>query len=307
MSASNFTRVECGPPVALLPAQAAPMQVGECPLWHPQQQALYWVDIPARTVHRHDPANGIHQSWLMPSDAAALAWVAEGVIVALRSAFVHLNSSSGHISKIADVPYNQSKIRCNDGKVDALGRFWVGTLYEPRDLQAAEMLCLAQGRVRQVWQGGMTVSNGLAFARDGLSLWHADTTSHQIRRHALDLDAATVGSAQLVHQFSSVKDDSYGGRPDGAAFDSEGAYWSAMFEGGRLLRIAPDGSILQEVTLPVRCPTMPAFGGADFKTLYITSASQNRSAAELAQYPLSGQVLCMRVSVAGLAEPAYRA
>jgi sugar lactone lactonase YvrE len=288
----GFSMVEPGLALPVLPDR---MQVGECPLWHPQQQCLYWVDI---------------QSWLMPSDAAALAWVTDGLIVALRSGFVHLHTATdadcGKISPIADAPYDSSKIRCNDGKVDALGRFWVGTLYEPRDVQAAEMLCLERGQVRQVWQGGMTVSNGLAFTQDGRTLFHADTTSHQIRQHNFDLPHGTVGPARLLRQFSTVKDEQYGGRPDGAAIDSEGAYWCAMMEGGCLLRLAPDGSTLQRFDLPLRCPTMLAFGGKDFKTLYITSIGQNRPEAEISRYPLTGCVLAMPVSVAGLPEPAYR-
>ena len=94
--------------------------------------------------------------------------------------------------------------------------------------------------------------------------------------------------------------ESYGGRPDGAAVDSEGAYWVAMFEGQRLLRIAPDGQPLLEVALPVRCATMPCFGGADLKTLYLTTARENRPAAELARQPMAGCVLHMRVAVPGL-------
>ena len=90
------------------------------------------------------------------------------------------------------------------------------------------------------------------------------------------------------------------------ATTSEGAYWVAMFEGGRVLRIAPSGEILREILLPARCPTSIAFGGADLRTMYITTASHGRSAQELAEYPLSGKVLCTRVDVAGREEPEYR-
>ena len=93
---------------------------------------------------------------------------------------------------------------------------------------------------------------------------------------------------------------SYGGRPDGAAVDAEGCYWSAQYEGGRLLRIAPSGQVLAEVPTPALCPTMPCFGGADLKTLFITTARHGRSQAELAQYPGAGCVWAMRVEVAGL-------
>jgi sugar lactone lactonase YvrE len=92
----------------------------------------------------------------------------------------------------------------------------------------------------------------------------------------------------------------YGGRPDGAAIDSEGCYWSAMFEGQRLLRLSPQGQVLREVKLPVRCATMACFGDADLKTLYVTTAREKRPADELAAQPWAGGVLRMRVDVAGL-------
>jgi sugar lactone lactonase YvrE len=92
----------------------------------------------------------------------------------------------------------------------------------------------------------------------------------------------------------------YGGRPDGAAVDAEGCYWVAMFEGARVLRLSPAGEVLAELKLPVRCPTMPCFGGADLRTLYITTARENRSADELAREPWAGCVLQCRVDVPGL-------
>ena len=92
----------------------------------------------------------------------------------------------------------------------------------------------------------------------------------------------------------------YGGRPDGAAVDAEGCYWVAMFEGARVLRLSPQGEILQELPLPAQCPTMPCFGGEDLKTLYVTTARHKRGAQELADYPQSGCVFSTRVSVPGL-------
>jgi sugar lactone lactonase YvrE len=94
--------------------------------------------------------------------------------------------------------------------------------------------------------------------------------------------------------------DTYGGRPDGAAVDTEGCYWVALFEGQRLLRLSPTGEVLREVKLPVRCATMPCFGGADLKTLYITTGREKRPADELARQPWAGCVLQMRVEVPGL-------
>jgi sugar lactone lactonase YvrE len=92
----------------------------------------------------------------------------------------------------------------------------------------------------------------------------------------------------------------YGGRPDGAALDVEGGYWAAMMEGKQLVRIAPDGRLLARVPLPVRCPTMPCFGGADGRTLFVTTARANRPADELAAEPWAGCVLMARAPLAGL-------
>lgn len=288
-------------------AYATPMQVGESPIWHPQEQALYWVDIEGRAVHRLDPASGAHRSWAMPTEPSAIAHSAGGgLMVALRSGFSRLNTDDGSLTPVAPAPFDQATTRFNDGRADAAGRFWVGTIYEPRDRQAAQMFCLERGQVRLVWSGGMTVSNGLGFSPDQRFLYHSDTTSHRIDRYAFDLASGTVADVQPFQQFSMDKSHNYGGRPDGAAVDSQGNYWSAMFEGGRLRRFSPAGELLAEIALPLRCPTMMAFGGPDLRTLYITSASYKRSAEELAAHPLSGCVLSLRVDVAGQPEPAYQ-
>jgi sugar lactone lactonase YvrE len=284
-----------------------PMAVGESPLWDPAEACLYWVDIDGFAVHRLDPASGAHRSWSMDSEPSALGRHAGGgLVVARRSGFAHLDTASGALTPIAPAPYDTATSRFNDGRVDPAGRFWAGTMYEPRDRPAAEMFRLERGQVQRVWSGGMTNSNGLAFSPDGRTMYHADTTSHRIDRYDFDVATGTVSNRRTFHSFSADKTaPDYGGRPDGAAVDSEGAYWCAMFEGGRLLRFAPDGSLLREVKLPLRCPTMIAFGGADLRTLYITSAGRKRPPQERAQYPLSGCVLSMRVDVAGPPEPLY--
>ncbi|UGQ45176.1 SMP-30/gluconolactonase/LRE family protein [Massilia endophytica] len=282
------------------------MVVGECPLWAPDEKALYWVDIEGFAVHRLCTASGKHASWKMASEPSALARNASGgLVAATRSGFIHLDTASGEVSAIAPAPFDQSTTRFNDGKVDAAGRFWVGTIYEPRDKPAAEMYVLERGRLRKAWSGGMTNSNGLAFSPDNRTMYHADTATHRVRRFDFDVQAGAVGEERELRVFPSDKaSPSYGGRPDGAAVDSEGNYWVAMFEGARILKLSPSGEELDEIRLPVKCPTMVAFGGADLRTLYITSAGK-RPAEELAQYPLSGRVLSVRVPVAGRIEAAY--
>jgi sugar lactone lactonase YvrE len=281
------------------------MQLGECPIWHPQESALYWIDIDGRAVHRFHPKTEAHQHWPMPSEPGCIALHADGgLLVAMRSGLALLNTESGQLTHMADAPYDPATTRFNDGRCDAAGRLWAGTIYEPRDRPDAALFCIEHDVLRDSGKRA-TVSNGVAFSPDNRTLYHSDTTSHQIRAYAFDLATASLGDTRIVKQFSTDKSHQYGGRPDGATVDSEGAYWCAMYEGGRLLRLSPEGEILREVVLPVHCPTMMAFGDDDLRTLYITTVSHKRPAAELEQYPLSGHVLRLRVDVAGLPEHFY--
>ncbi|MBQ5940272.1 SMP-30/gluconolactonase/LRE family protein [Massilia sp. AB1] len=284
------------------------MLVGESAIWHEVESALYWVDINGLTVNRVHPASGKYSSWQMASEPSALAVDGDNnLVVATRRDLLHLNTTTGEETPIADAPYDITKVRFNDGRVDPAGRFWIGTMYEPRDQPAAEMYVLDQGRLRRAWAGGMTNSNGLAWSLDGRTMFHADTTTHRIDCYDYDPATGVHSNQRTLLSFPTDKSaPGYGGRPDGATIDSEGAYWVAMFEGGRVLRISPQGEILREIMVPARCPTSLAFGGTDLRTLYITTASHGRSAAELAEYPLSGKVLCTRVDVAGREEPEYR-
>jgi sugar lactone lactonase YvrE len=285
----------------------APMLVGESAIWHEVESALYWVDIEGLTVNRLHAASGKFSSWKMGSNPSALAIDDNNfLVVATRERLLRLNTTDGAETPIADAPYDTSKVRFNDGRVDPAGRFWIGTMYEPRDQPAAEMYVLARDNLRCAWRGGMTNSNGLAWSLDGRTMFHADTTTHRIDCYDFDVATGEHSNRRTILTFPTDKTaPHYGGRPDGATIDSEGMYWVAMFEGGRVLRISPTGEILREIKLPVRCPTSVCFGGPDLRTLYITSASQGRSNEEIAQYPHTGKVLSVRLDVAGREEPEY--
>ena len=282
-----------------------PMQLGESPVWHPEESALYWIDIAGKAVHCFSLANSQHRSWALPSEPGCLARSTAGkMVVAMRNGVALLDTATGSLTSIAEAPYDPSLMRFNDGRCDAAGRLWVGTLYEPRDKAGASLFCVERGVIRNAGNP-VTVSNGVAFSLDERTLYHADTTAHRITAYDFDPTRGLIGPGKVFKQFSTDKTNNYGGRPDGAAVDSEGAYWCAMYEGGRLLRLSPTGEILREIALPARCPTMVAFGGADLKTLFITTARHNRSAEELQKLPLSGCVLTMQVDIPGRVEPVY--
>ncbi|MCV2368058.1 SMP-30/gluconolactonase/LRE family protein [Paucibacter oligotrophus] len=282
------------------PAVAA---LGESPLWSVAEQCLYYVDIPKRQVLRLEPASGELRHWQLDSEPGCIALIeGGGLAVAQRNGLWRLDTRTGEHTQLAAAPFDSGQQRFNDGKPDAQGRFWVGTIDDARAPHAG-LYRYANGSFESMAEGIVT-SNGVAWSPDQRKMYWSDTKAHEI--YVLDFDAAagTIGERQLFAKFTpraaGESLDQYGGRPDGAAVDVEGCYWVAMFEGQRLLRLSPEGQVLCELHLPVRCPTMPTFGGADLRTLYITTASEGRSVEELAAQPLAGCVLRVRVEVAGL-------
>ncbi len=280
-----------------------PAVLGESPMWHPIEQVLYYCDIPGRRLHRLDPATGATRRWDFPVEPACCApLLGGGLLLGMRDGIWRFDPETSGRARQAAPPYDVATERFNDGKCDPQGRFWVGTIHEPRQPHAA--LYRWQRGALDRMAGDITVSNGLAWSPDGRTMYWSDTKAHRIR--AFDFDPADGSlSRERVFMDFPVKQpgqdlSTYGGRPDGAAVDSEGCYWSAMFEGQRLLRISPEGRVLREIRLPVRCPTMPCFGGADLRTLFITTARENRPEAELAEQPWAGCVLQLRVDVPGL-------
>ncbi|WP_372526278.1 SMP-30/gluconolactonase/LRE family protein [Piscinibacter sp.] len=285
-------------------AVASPSQLGESPLWHPREQRLYYCDIPGRRLNRFDPASGELSHWDLPTEPGSCAPMLDGaLLLAMRDGLWRFDPSTGQRTRLAEPPYDPRTERFNDGKCDPQGRFWVGTIYEPRDPALAALYCFSGGKIERK-ADGITVSNGLAWSPNGRTMYWSDTKVHTI--YAFDFDAASgdLSQRRVFANFpaKTAGQDlaSYGGRPDGAAVDAEGCYWVAMFEGQRLLRLSPDGELLREVRLPVRCATMPCFGGANLKTLYITTARDNRPEAELLRQPLAGCVLSLEVDVPGL-------
>ena len=290
-------------------------ELGESPFWHPHEQMLYWVDIPGKCIHRCNIFMGSVEGWAMPSEPGSIAPAESGgLVVALRDGIYRAREWGGALIKLAAAQHDTATTRFNDGKADPVGRFWVGTMYEPRT-QASAGLYVLNGAALEAKVSNATIANGLAWSPDAKTMFWADTPTHTVR--AWDWDAATslTSNEHVFKQWPGKpvgwqfgKDDyqGYGGRPDGAAVDVEGNYYVAMFEGARICKLSPTGVELASIPVPAQCPTMPCFGGDDMKTLYVTTACYNRSDAEMQAYPQSGCVFSMRVDVSGLPVNFYR-
>ena len=294
-----------------------PDELGESPFWHAAEGRLYWLDIPGRQLQRLHLPSGAVERWAMPSEPGCMAPALragrpDGLVVALRSGIYRAREWGGELRLIVPAPYDPATTRFNDGKADPLGRFWAGTLYEPRHPALAQLWaldCRGPAPALDCKADGVTTANGLAWSPDARTLYWTDTPSHTIRAWDWDADSNTLSRprvfaswpAKPAHWQPGLPDNGgYAGRPDGAAVDVQGNYYVAMYEGAQVLKLSPDGRTLAQWSLPAQCPTMPCLGGEDLQTLFVTTARHGRPAAELQAFPDSGCVMAMRVEVPGL-------
>jgi sugar lactone lactonase YvrE len=288
----------------------APSLLGESPFWHPQEQMLYWADIAGFKLHRLNPFMGEVETWSMPTEPGCFAPVKSGgFIIALRDRIVRTSAWGAELHILHTFAHDPKTTRANDGKCDPSGRFWAGTMYEPRDARKAQLWSYSASDGAAFKQGEAIVANALAFSPDGTRIYWADTPQHIIWAWDFDVATGAMMNKRIFKSFSPKPEDwvsglpsngGYGGRPDGAAVDVQGNLWVAMFEGKRVVQLSPAGQELQSIEAPVTTCTMPAFGGDDMQTLYLTSARHNRSEEELKREPHMGCVFSLRVNVAGM-------
>ena len=284
-----MTQVRC-----VLDAKA---RLGECPVWSPEEQALYWVDILAPALHRHEPATGASRSWPMPSSIGSFGLDRRGgAVVALRHGFHRLDLATGELTFLVHPEPDRPGNRLNDGKVAPDGSFWAGTMDEERLARPTGSLYRLDpdGSCRKMVEG-LIVSNGLAWSADGRTLFHSDSKAQVIWAWDHDLATGAIANRREVARPSSAV-----GRPDGGAADVAGFYWSAGISAGVLNRWAPDGRLDRRIELPCAAPTCPCFGGADLRTIFVTSLRHDLSAAQLAERPLSGGIFALEVEVPGV-------
>ena len=278
--------------------------LGECPLWSVDEQVLRFVDIKGRKVHRFDPATATLSSFETPEDVGCIGLSEGGGLIAgMRTGLFHLSDEGRVLAKLAENPEDHATSRFNDGRCDGFGRFWAGTIDEPKAGSNAHLYRYDQRGLSEMG-GGLLTSNGLAFSPDNAWVYHSDTPNFVIYRYPFNGATGALGPREVFVQLEPKDGDR--GRPDGAAIDSDGCYWTALFEGARVQRYSPDGQLIAEHPVPAKCPTMVAFGGEDLKTLYVTSARDNRPAKELETYPLSGGLFAMKTDVAGRPEPKFK-
>ncbi|SDU90572.1 SMP-30/gluconolactonase/LRE family protein [Pseudomonas mucidolens] len=277
--------------------------VGESPVWVPDENALYWVDIPNGVLQRWDAASNQVKSWKGPQMLACIARDDQGGWVAgMETGFFQLSPRDDaglEATSLAGVEHTRTDMRLNDGRCDRQGRFWAGSMVLNMGANAAEgvLYRYASGQAPHAVLTGFITPNGLAFSPDGRTMYLSDSHPNMQRIWAFDYDADT-GTPSNRREFVDM--NQHLGRPDGAAIDAEGCYWICANDAGLIHRFTPDGRLDRSLAVPVKKPTMCAFGGSQLDTLFVTSIRDDHS-----EHSFAGGVFALNPGVKGLPEPTF--
>lgn len=246
----------------------------------------------------------------MPKPSAVRAWplteLIGGVVVArdetlllgLDSGVHRFDPATGARSLLVAPEAAQAGQRMNDTKADRCGRLWTSTM---RDFGAADtgsLYCIDASLNVESMLRGLRVPNALAWSPDDRTIYFADTSDGRLRAYGFDREAGRLGRMPVL-----VESGALPGRPDRATVDADGCIWSARYGGGCIARITPSGALDRLIELPVSQPTSCAFGDADLRTLYITTARQRLSDVQLQAERFAGALLAVRLEVGELPEP----
>lgn len=276
--------------------------LGETPLWCGATQTLWWIDIERPKLHSLNPITGAHQTVAVDCEyLGSLALRKDGRLLLARDlALETFDPATQHFESVCQVEAAGSGNRLNDGRCDAKGRFWVGSMDNGLCRPSGSFYRIEpDGSVHRQF-GGIIVTNSVVLSPDGRTLYMSDTRRFILWAFDIDPDEGVLSNRRIFVDHTATGD-----RPDGACVDAEGFLWNAIFAGGRVVRYAPDGRIDRVVPVPVTNPTCVCFGGPDLRTLYITTARKFLSEAQLAAEPLAGALLAFEPGVRGLPEALF--
>jgi len=275
-------------------AVAARCELAEGPVWDASRGLLRWVDILAGHVHAFDPATGA-QAWFDVGDPVGTVGLTRSgrLVLALVDGFALADYDGRQLARLPGFAIDRAVARFNDGKPDPWGNFWAGTMAwaETGGPSCSLYRLSPDGTVTELL-GAVSLSNGLDWSDDRKAFYYADSNTGGVDLFDTDPDTGALAGRR---RFVSVED----GVPDGLTLDADGCLWLAVWGSGELRRYTPDGRLDAMVRLPARQVTSAAFGGDDLGTLYITTARENFTAADLREQPHAGDIFACTPGVTG--------
>ncbi|MEP7181445.1 MAG: SMP-30/gluconolactonase/LRE family protein [Betaproteobacteria bacterium] len=274
--------------------------VAEGPVWHADTERLYWVDIERGLLHCVEASGANVETIRFPERIGSFAFrEGGGLVVALERSIALCDGEGNALRRVFANPEPRGATRFNDGKCDPAGRFWAGTLDLAFRQPLGSLYCLDRDlSVRRVIPD-VCISNGLAWSPDGSKMYFADSVTRRVDRYAFDAELGILGNGTPF-----VDTSPYPGMPDGGTVSDDGRYWLAMYDGGCVLVVGPEGDVRNRIDLPVPRPTCCAFGGRDGRTLFITCAADDPGVRAPAFEGAS--VLALDVDARGVPAAAFR-
>lgn len=275
-------------------------RLGESVLWHPEEEALYWIDFYGLSVHRKQWNGGPVETWHIDHSGTigSLVFADEGRLILAVDHGLHLfDTKTGTRRFFADPKGARTDLVYNDGKVDRAGRYWVGT-YEVTESKPHGIFYRVEADGTATVAGeGFTICNGPAFSPDNRRLYFSDTVGCRILSYELSHDGSLSGRQTF---FSISEGD---GMPDGLTVDSQGNVWCALYGGAKVVCIDPNGALKQSLAVPAAYVTSLCFGGPELRTLYVATGWSNGTTEANKTADVGGAVFMRPIDVAGLPEP----
>lgn len=270
--------------------------LGESPVWDKETSSLFWVNVVGKELYRYHTKLGKLSKFELPQCISSITLKTnEEAIITLEDGYYRFNLVTEELQLIQHVEQELTDNRFNDGKCDARGRFFAGTMSKRMIHDQAALYCLHNDFTVEQKLQSMTLSNGIAWTKDSSYMYLIDTLKHAVYQFDYNID-----HAQLTNQKVAIDFQHEEGVPDGMTIDEEGMLWIAHWGGAKISRWNPTTSTkLSEISIPALNVTSCTFGGDKLDELYITTALDNMTEEQLEQYPLSGQTLKLKMDIRG--------
>ncbi len=269
---------------------------------HDVRSIVWFGEITRRRLWHFDPSNGSNGfteapgqiGWALPAEGGFL-------LCGLQDGLYTFGPESDTFTKLCAVPGEPETNRLNDACTDPWGRVWFGSMDDSETASSGRFHVFDRGEIRAAGPQGIAITNGPAVNASGTRIYFTDTVAQKIM--VADLSPAGASEARLFVDTGALFPNAY---PDGPVVDAEGHVWTGLYNGQCVARFSPDGALVATVPMPARDITKMAFGGPDFKTGYVTSATKNMSGQDMAQMPMAGSLFAFPSPVAGFAQPRVR-
>ncbi len=263
-------------------------ELGEGPLWHPERNQFFWFDIKGRKLYTRTSEG--RKSWDFDAYASAAGWIdRDTLLIADQTSLFQVNLESGRRDPVCPLEADNPGTRSNDGRADPFGGFWIGTMGLQAEHEAGAIYRYYKGELRLLYPK-ISIPNSICFSPDGLYAYFTDTAIGMIYRQKLEqANGWPEGDPE-----DFIDCAARGISPDGSVADADGRLWNAEYGSGHVTCYSPDGKVVQSLAFPATQMTCPAFGGETLRDLYVTSARQELSDAQLADQPAAGNTFLVR-------------